>query len=188
MIKKTIFLILTAILIVLGTFYFLQGQEKEEAIDKITDDITVEEEKEEEQVEEEGQEEEIEEEWNTFVNLEYSYTTQYDPDWEINSEDLERVWFYLPAQDASILFASATATQTGFPEYELISSYEFILDEEIETTISILESDETRAIISAFQSQEHPHFVMTSYEYQNEQHHENMVELNEEFLSKITFQ
>jgi hypothetical protein len=177
MMKKTIFLILTAILIVLGTFYFLQSQEKEEAIDKITDEITVQED-----------EEEVEEEWSTFVNLEYSYTTQYDPNWEINSEDLERVWFYLPTQDASILFASATATQTGFPEYELISSYEFVLDEGVETTVSILESEESRAIISAFDSQEHSHFVMTSYEYKNEQHHENMVGLNEEFLSKITFQ
>ena len=83
-------------------------------------------------------------------------------------------------------FPAQYGTQTGFVEYELISSYEFTLNNGEETTISVLENEGTTAIISGFNGGIYPHFVMMTYE--DESLDEKMIELNEEFLGRITFQ
>lgn len=184
MIKNTIFLILALALILLVGYYFLQSEEKEETIDEITDEIVVEEEQEEEIVVEEQEEAA---EWETFTNTEFSYTAQYPLNWQTDLDDFERVWFFNEEEEIAILFASETATQTGFPEYELILQEETLVDEKPANT-SLLYSEETRAILTVFESGDHPHFVMMTYESADDSQDSEMIEFNEEFLSRITFQ
>ena len=188
MINKTIFLILALALILLVGYYFLQSEEKEEAIDEITDEIVIEEEeetKEEEEIVEEEQEQATE--WETFTNPDFSYTAQYPSNWDTDLSDYERVWFYSEDEGIAILFASETATETGFSEYELISQEETLVDGNFANT-SLLYSENTRAILTGFESENHPHFVMMTYESADDSQDSDMMEFNEEFLSRITFQ
>ncbi len=178
MLRNYIILILIILLIIAGVLYLSKSQ-YEETFEQHTEERAQEEEETEIRVEKE-------EKWETFENKEFSYTVQYKNDWETNFDDPERLWFYLPIEDVSILFASSTATQTGFPEYELLSSEEFVLNNNIESTISLLEDEDSKALISTFNTEEFPHFVMLTYG--SEQLDEEMLELNKEFLSKITFQ
>jgi hypothetical protein len=180
MLKKIIALILIVVLIVFATFYFLKTQdEKRLEVDDSTEMISSEEEV-----------LEIEDpfaEWDTFVNTTFRYTMRYPSEWEIDADDLERIWIYIPEEDASILFASEIATQTGFPEYEMLSNSDIAIDG-VGGTISLLQDEDTRAILSVFQSESFPHFVMITYQYESEEHDEKMMSLSEDFLRRITFQ
>ncbi len=176
MLKKIIALILVVVLIVFATFYFLKTQdEKRLDVDEST---------------EQDADIEIEDsfaEWETFVNTTFRYTMRYPSEWEIDADDLERIWIYIPEEDASILFASETATQTGFPEYEMLSSSDIAIDG-VGGTISLLQDEDTRAILSVFETELFPHFVMITYQYESEEHDEKMMSLSEDFLRRITFQ
>ena len=173
--KKILLPLLIFVLIVFGALYLLEEKEDSE--------IT--------QVEETVQEEIVMEkdtaEWEIFANNDFSYTAQYPQNWEIDSDDFERVWFYNEMEEIAILFASETATQTGFPEYELITQEETLVDGNPANT-SLLYSENTRAILTVFESENHPHFLMMTYECTDGSQDEEMMEFNEEFLSRITFQ
>ena len=180
MYKKIVLPLLICILVILGAFYFLTERQEE-----VVQEDTVERE-EVSSIPEEIVEEEISE-WEDFTNTDFSYTAQYPLDWEIDSDNLEGVWLYNQSEGIAILFASATATQTGFPEYELISQEESTVDGNPANT-SLLYSGSTRAILTVFETEQYPHFVMMTYECIDGSQDEEMMNLNEEFLSRITFE
>ena len=180
MLKKLILGIFLIALVLLGIFYLTrETQDIDIDVDEdIPNDV--------EEVEEITEETEIQE-WTSFENPEFNYTAEYPQNWELDTEDYERVWFYDSQEEVAILFASSIATQTGFPEYEMISMYETTVDNQ-EATISLLYSDMDRAIISVFESENYPHFTMMTYQCETGAEDEKMLELNEEFLGRITLQ
>jgi hypothetical protein len=184
MIKRIFVIILILALMGFVVYYFIQSQNGIENGLYNEDGIS------EEQVEIDDEIEIAEqtEDWDTFINTLYGYTIQYPNEWEIDTDDLERIWLLIPEAEASILFASDTATQTGFPEYELLESNNFLIDD-VEATISLMESEEgIRALLTVFNTNKYPHFIMFTYQYENELQNSEMEELNEQFLNRITFQ